>query len=326
MEFCSLSNLIYLPLFFITSVLRFLLYRKQSSFISSVSSKNTGVLENYSKAKAITKLVLFNLALVALCLALLNPCVEGKESFVEQQCREIFFVLDVSKSMLAQDLKPSRLDLSKEKIKKLLTMLSKDRVSLVLFSSEAFVQCPLTRDHSAFKMFLDQADVKTVSGGSTNLSAALKTCIKQYEKHSNQQTPIIVVFTDGEDFSSDLISIKKKAQDLNVKIFTLGIGTAEGAKIPDSDIYGNFTGYLKDKQGNEVVTKLNEGIIKNLATEFGGEYVSISQNEADIKLISKKIKEFEQQKVEDKKIKNIETQYQYFSLFALICALLEWLL
>lgn len=320
------SNLTYLPLFLIVGFLAIYLFKKRVAAVSMlVNSKNSFLISNYSRSKEFTKLACAIAALVVLFAVLLNPSTKKKAQIVEQMSRDVFVVLDTSRSMLSQDVKPSRLEFTKSKVRRFVNMLPKDRVGLVLFASDAYVQCPLTVDHSAFNMFLGQIDKDTVSGGSTSLASALQVCIDQCKK-DNTQSKIVVIFTDGEDFSSDLLNVKKQAKDLDLKIFAVGVGTKEGATIPKYDIYGRLTGSQKDKKGNEVISKLNEGIISNLADEFDGTYVSMTESNSDLKKIVREIKKFDKQKVEDKSISSYESVYQYFALVALLLLLVGWLL
>lgn len=317
--FLDCSNIAYLPIFCFVIALQLYLFKKRNFVIKNlVNLKNRFLLVNYSPIRSLAKLFLSMFSILFLFFVLLNPAIKKAEQLVEQKCRDIFVVLDVSKSMLAQDIKPSRLEFAKGKIKHLLKLLPTDRFGLVLFASNSYVQCPLTRDHSAFNMFLDHIDKETVSGGATSLASAIQVCIDQCKRDTNQNK-IIVIFTDGEDFSSDLLNVKKQAKDLDIKIFAMGIGTKEGASIPDYDMYGNLKGNLKDKSGKEVVSCLNEGIIENLAAEFSGTYVPLDKSNRDLKRIAKGIENFDKQKVEDKKLSAYDSIYPYFALASLIC-------
>src|SRR3990167_6914452 len=245
----GLNNFVYIPLFIIIAfIAAYYFKKKQLALKTLVDPENKFLLKNYSFFKEVAKLVLWLVALGAIFLIILDPSVFGSKNHVEPKSRDVFVVLDVSKSMLAQDIKPSRLQFIKKKIKDFLKLLPGDRFGLVLFASDAFVQCPLTRDCSAFNMFLDQVDTETVSGGSTSLASALKVCMEQSKKDNNHNK-IIVVFTDGEDFSSDLLNVKKQLSPEHAKekrvegVFAVGVGTAEGAKIPLYDSYGQLIGY-----------------------------------------------------------------------------------
>src|SRR3990167_2864195 len=203
----GLNNFVYIPLFIIIAfIVTYYFKKKELALKTLVNPENKFLVKNYYYTKEIAKLFLWFIALGAIFIIILDPSVYGSKNLIEQKSRDVFIVLDVSKSMLAQDIKPSRLQFTKEKIKKFLKLLPGDRFGLVLFASDAFVQCPLTRDHSAFNMFLDQVDTDTVSGGSTSLASALKVCMEQSKKDNNQNK-IIVIFTDGEDFSCDLFNV-----------------------------------------------------------------------------------------------------------------------
>jgi Ca-activated chloride channel homolog len=322
----AISNIIYLPTVLVISALVYWLFKKRTVAVAKlVHSKNRFLLLNCSNTKELVKLLSVFVALVMLGIVLLNPSTKKGEHFVEQRCRDVFVVLDVSKSMLAEDVAPNRLEFTKDKIRTFLRMLPKDRVGLVLFAAGAFVQCPLTRDHSAFNMFLGQIDQDTVSGGSTSIASAVQVCIDQCKKENNQ-SKIIVIFTDGEDFSSDLLNVKRQAAEMDIKIFAVGIGTKEGSTIPQLDKYGRLVGNQKDRKGKEVVTRLNEGIIENLAQEFNGVYVPMTNNNSDLKKIVKAVKKFDAHKVEDKQLSAYKSIYPFLALVALICLIFAWLI
>lgn len=303
-------------------------YRKKihvANILTNFSSSNS-MLFHFSVTKQLIKTILWVIGVTFLGAALLQPQWDKKEEVIEQQGRDVLIALDVSRSMLAQDYNPTRLAFAKKKIQKLVSSLSSERVGLILFSGTAFVQCPLTHDISAFSLFLDQVDAETISSGSTALDGAIGKALDVFGAIAQRKNKLLVVFTDGEDFSSNLAASKQKAQELGLHIFTVGIGTTEGAPVPIVDLEGNRIGHEKDAAGTIVMTRLNEGILRNLADDVGGTYVQSTQNNSDITAIIKRVEQFEKEALDDKRVARLEEQYPWFVGAAFICFLLEWLL
>lgn len=283
-------------------------------------------LLNFSLPRLYIKLFLFAAGIFFLLITLLHPQWNKKEETVMQQGRDLFIAIDVSRSMLATDCAPNRLECAKAKIKTLVKKLSCERVSLLLFSGTAFIQCPLTADYGAFFMFLDQVDVETIASGTTALDQVIKKVLEVYKTMEARKTKLLVVFTDGEDFSSNLQQFKQAATDQHLHIFTVGVGTQQGAPIPVLDEHGKQIGHIKDKKGSVVISRLNEGILYNVAQDSGGTYVAMTANDADVKTIASHVTAFEKEELGDKKFATLEEQYPYFLFVSLICFVLEWLL
>jgi len=257
---------------------------------------------------------------------LLRPQWDKREEVVQQEGRDLFVAVDISRSMLAEDYKPNRLEFAKEKIKKLVSKLKSERVGLLIFSGSTMVQCPLTSDYSAFFMFLDQLDVETISSGTTALDQPITRVLEIFEGMEGKKTKLLVIFTDGEDFSSNLAAVRQRAADQGVKIFTMGVGTPEGVPIPLINEKGERQGHIKDKAGNIVISRLNEGILSALASETGGIYLRLTDNDKDLKQLISVVEQFEKEKFEDKKLPALQEQYHYFLLVSFVCFAIEWLL
>ncbi len=284
------------------------------------------MLPGYSQAKFFGKTVALALAVIIASVALLKPQWGMQEHIVEQEGRELFIALDISRSMLASDVKPSRLAFAKSKIKKLVQMLPAERVGLVVFSGGAFVQCPLTRDTAAFNLFLDSVNVETLSSGTTSIAQALHTVMQTFDSLPARKNKIVVLFTDGEDFSEGLASIKEKAQAMGLTIVTYGVGTADGAPIPVMLDDQSMQGYQKDSHGKVVISRLNEGILQSLAHDSGGIYISPTQGNQDLQQLVQKIAMYEKEKFENKKIETEQDRYYFFTGCAFLLLLLEWVL
>jgi Ca-activated chloride channel family protein len=286
------------------------------------------LVTHFSRARSKIKIIVSTLGLFFLFIALLRP--QGKsEEDVQQEGRDLYVALDISRSMLAADCAPTRLACAKQKIKQMLPLLTCERVGLILFSGSAFVQCPLTRDISAFTMFLDQVDTETISSGSTVFGRAIQKALDAFEDMPNKKNKLLVIVTDGEDFSSDLTALKERARDQGLHIFALGVGSVQGAPVPAFDVYGKPVGHQRDSKGAIVISRLNEQLLAGLAHDVGGEYIKInnsSSDSSDIKKLVSRVQLFEKESFGAQKIRRAEEKYSYFVLVAFICFLLDWLL
>jgi Ca-activated chloride channel family protein len=322
------SSLIYLPLLAVFCALVFLkLVRSQKFFAVLAHAKwRHYLLKRYSFFRLLLKTVLLCLGATGLFLALLHPSWGKKEEIVSQQGRDLFIALDISRSMLAQDKKPNRLSYAKEKIKTLVHKLSSERVGLALFAGSSFIQCPLTSDYAAFFMFLEAVDAETVSSGTTALDQIIYKVLQLFKGMPAKKNKLLVIFTDGEDFSSNLANVKQKAHDMGLHIFTIGIGTQQGAPVPIIDDHGNQRGVEKDAKGGVIISRLNEGILKTLAHDTGGTYVNSTNDDKDVTRLVQLVESYEKEQLEDKKVSQVEEQYPYFLAGSFFCFVLEWLL
>lgn len=284
------------------------------------------LIRNFSVFKNSIKAILLSAAFILFSVALLRPQWSKKEESVAQQARDVFIALDISRSMLAADCAPNRLECAKKKIKSLLSYLSCERVGLILYSGAAFMQCPLTKDYGSFFMFLDQVDVETISSGSTNISAAITEALRAFEAIDKKKNKLLILFTDGEDFSSELGSVKERAKDQNLHVFAIGVGTNQGAPVPLIDNNGKQSGHQKDDTGNIVISRLNEALLKNLATDIGGKYISMTADNSDIEQLVRTISAYEKEELEEIKMNQLHDWYHYFITLGLIALLIEWLL
>ncbi len=285
-------------------------------------------LIGYSKIKFYLKASLLIFSLIFLGLAALAPQLAEPGKLVQQQGRDILIALDVSRSMLVRDLAPNRLELAKTKIKKLVNLLAADRVGLILFSGTAFAQCPLTKDRAALQMFLDDVDVETISAGGTALDSAISTALQMSEHSATEalQTKLLVIFTDGEDFSADLRTVEQQALAQHLDIFTVGVASVDGGPIPTYDLQGQQIGHQLDQSGKVVISKLNEQVLAELAQACHGLYTRVSDyNDSDLQKIKLAIAQYERQSFGVKQEQRVEL-YPYLAGASLFCLLLEWLM
>jgi Ca-activated chloride channel homolog len=237
---------------------------------SAVTRLTEGVSFKNQKLKA----VLTVLGAAFCILSLMRPQWGFKWQETIKSGIDIFLAVDVSKSMLASDIKPDRLSRSKLAIKDLVTRLKGDRMGLIAFAGTSFVQCPLTTDYNGFILTLDSLDANTIPYGGTSISSAIKAAIDAY-KGISVNDKVLVLITDGEGHDANAMDAVRQAKEKGITIFCIGIGTTEGELIPIIDPSGKKT-FLKDSQGNVVKTRLNEGMLKDIALATGGSYVRAS--------------------------------------------------
>lgn len=328
-EFAAWKNLPLLGVAFFGVIFLLLYHAYKSRYIVQALAFGTqrkNILKNYQSWRRILKYSLFVIAFLFVLVALLRPQWDLKNQVVEQEGRDILIAIDISRSMLAQDVSPNRLEFAKQKIKKLLYNLSCDRVGLMLFSGATVIQCPLTTDYSTFFMFLDQLDAETISAGTTSLDSAVIKAVALFESMPERKTKIFCLFTDGEDFSDNLTGVKEKAIQAGVSIFTIGVGTTHGAPIPVLDRQGVQIGLEKDADDTIIMSQLNENVLRGLSEKSGGKYIHAVESENDIKQLIALVEGFESSKMDNKNINRLEEQYPYFIIISFFCLLLEWIL
>lgn len=237
---------------------------------------------------------------------------------------DILLVVDVSRSMLTADVKPNRLERTKLAIRDLLKRLKGDRIGLMSFAGDAFLTCPLTVDYGGFVLSLQDLDVHSVPRGGTNLSAAIRKAMQEYETTGNKYKAIVII-TDGDNLEEDPMPEVQKAKDKGIKIFTIGVGTQEGELIRVPNDKGEMD-FLKDNQGNFVKSRLNEDLLQKIALETGGVYVRASGSQFGLDLIyDREITKFEKQEYQSRTERRYFERFQIPLAVALILLLVEWL-
>lgn len=257
--------------------------KKQNKLLKKIVTtyKNNSPLLYFSPLKKNIKYALLILASLALLATLARPFYGT--TLVEQKSKgiDILFAIDTSKSMLAQDIKPNRLERSKYAVLDLLQHLQGDRVGLVAFSGNAFLQCPLTLDYNAFRLSLEALDTQTIQKGSTNIAQALMTAELSFREESNYK--FVILITDGEDLAKGSLEAAKYLAKKGITVFTVGVGTSDGELIPIKLENGSID-YLKDASGKIVKTKLDEKTLKTIASITKGFYVPLGTGEGLMKI------------------------------------------
>lgn len=229
--------------------------------------------------------LLWFVALSALLVAMARPQwgIEKKE--VQQQGIEVMVALDVSASMLTQDIKPNRLSRAKMEIADLTTRLGGNEIGLVVFSGASFIQFPLTSDYNTALTFLDSARPGVISKAGTDVGDAIRTALKGFDfDHPSQK--VIVLITDGEAHDSDVLDMARQAADQDVRLYTIGFGSPQGEPIPQYDSAGNVVGYKKDQNGQVVISKLDETTLQKIAEIGGGKYYRAGADGSELTAIT----------------------------------------
>ncbi len=277
-----------------------------------------------SKRKRIIKAILFLVGFSCLILALCNLQTGSKLTEVKREGADIIVCLDVSNSMLAQDLSPNRLTRAKYALEKMIDLLEGDRLGLVIFAGEAYVQLPITTDYNAAKMFLESIGPGMVPVQGTNLADAIKKASDSFSNDEGKNRAIILI-TDGENHESEAIEAAEEANKKGIMINTIGIGSQNGVPIPLIE-NGIVKGYRKDKDGQTVVTKLNSDLLKTIAGKANGVFVQASQSDLGLGAVLDKIGELDKTKLESKMYSDYEDQFQWFIGLSIIFFFIEFLI
>lgn len=280
------------------------------------------MMPGYSKKRAVWKNVLFVMAYIFLIIALADPQIGTKLEDVKQEGLDIIVALDVSMSMEAQDIVPSRLKKAKHEVAKLIDLLQGDRIGLIAFAGMAHVQCPLTLDYSAAKLFLRMIDTRLIPVPGTALGEAIKRAIKSFESKEHKHK-VLVLITDGEDHGTKPIEMAKAAAKEGIVIYTIGLGSPEGVPIPLYDRSGKKIGFKKDKQGNVVTTKLDAATLQKIAFLTNGKYYISSSGETELKEVYEQISKMEKKKLKSRQFSQYEDRFQIFIILALILLIIE---
>jgi Ca-activated chloride channel family protein len=264
-------------------------------------------------------------ALVVLVLSVARPQYGMKLSIVIRKGVDVVIALDASASMLAEDIKPNRLERAKHAMASLIDRLRGDRVAIVAFAGEGFLQCPLTPDHGAAKMFLDVIDVGTVATPGTSLGSAIETAIMAFGPGKGKHR-VLVLLTDGEDHGSDPIGAARKAAEGGIRIYAIGLGSPSGEPIPLRGPNGELVEYKKDSSGETVLSRLDEATLRAIAREGGGVYFSATRGEAELEEIVRAISAMEGQEYRGREAAIYEERFQIPLLIAILLLVAEALI
>ncbi|MFH1856517.1 MAG: VWA domain-containing protein [Candidatus Omnitrophota bacterium] len=272
--------------------------------------------------RQVIKFVIIVIVFLLSIIALMRPQWGFQWQEIKHTGLDILIAVDTSKSMLAEDVKPNRLERSKLAIEDLVKNLKGDRVGLIAFSGTAFLQCPLTVDYDGFLLAVNDLNVDSIPRGGTSISSAIQVAMDSYEGGLNKYK-VLIIITDGEDHEGDAIEYGERARKDNIKIYCVGIGTAGGELIQIADDGGQKT-FLKDREGNVVKSRLNEDGLRQIAIAAGGAYVRSSGAEFGLDfLYNEKLSQLEKREIKSQMGKFYYERFQWSLLFALLLLICE---
>jgi Ca-activated chloride channel family protein len=269
------------------------------------------ITPNSSNFKSTLKLIILLFGLSFLIIGLVNPKIGTKLETVKREGVDIVFALDVSKSMLAEDIAPNRLEKAKRLVSEIINQLGSDRIGIIAYAGQAFPQLPITTDYGAAKMFLQSMNTDMLSSQGTAINEAINLATTYYDDEQ-QTNRILFIISDGEDHSEGItIDAVDKAVEEGIRIFTVGVGQAKGAPIPIKR-NGVVQSLKKDAQGEVVITKLNEEILKEIANEGNGEYINGSNTDEAVEFIKQQLNQIDKTEFEAKQFAEYKDQFQWF--------------
>lgn len=276
---------------------------------------------NRSHFKPILKLIVLCLAFGCLTIAMVNPKIGTKLETVKRQGVDIVFAVDVSKSMLAEDIAPNRLEKAKQLVTQIVNNLASDRIGIIAYAGKAFPQLPITTDYAAAKMFLQSMNTDMLSSQGTAINEAIQLA-RTYYDDEEQTNRVLIIISDGEDHSDVALDVAEAAAEEGVKIFTIGVGNVKGAPIPIKR-NGIVLNYKKDNAGETVITKLNEDTLKDIAGEANGEYINGTNTNEVVESIRDILNRMDKKEFEAKEFAEYKDQFQWFLALGIFFLLID---
>ncbi len=298
-----------------------LIQKKQlSQFKSEETIRN--LLPNLSKNRSIIRFISWTMGFALIIFSGANLQFGNKKEEVQRAGIDLMLCLDVSKSMLAEDLKPNRLSRAKLAINKIINSLGSDRIGVIVFAGDAFLQLPLTNDHSAAELFIQSIKPGIIPVPGTNIARALELAEKSFPE-SYPTNKAIVVITDGEEHDGLAIEIAENLEEKEIKVFTIGLGSSKGSTIPNFNKKGTRVGVKKDRNGGTIITRLNEPALIAIAESGGGTYVRGSNQSLGLRSMLTKIGEIEKTEYDAKEYTSYSSRYQWFLVLGIIFIFLD---
>lgn len=261
-------------------------------------------------------------ALFFLIGGLIDPKIGSRLEKVKRKGIDLYIALDVSNSMLAQDIKPDRLDRAKMAVSNLIDKLNGDRIGLIVFAGRAYKLLPLTTDYSAAKLFLSSVDTKIVPTQGTAIGSAINLATESFDNDKHNKA--IIVITDGENHMGDAVGSAKAAAEKHIRVFTIGMGLPDGAPIPMNDDSQN-PDFLRDQNGKIVITKLNETMLQQIAAAGNGAYARANNASVGLDQILDNLNKIQKKEIEEKQFTDYVHRFQYFLAIAILFLILELL-
>ena len=277
------------------------------------------LMPNASRVRPSIKFSILMVALTLLIIAAARPQFGQTEHTEKRQGIEAIIALDISNSMMAEDVAPNRLDRAKQMLSKMMDNMVNDKVGLVVFAGDAFIQLPITCDYVSAKMFLNTITPSLIKTQGTAIGQALSTSIRCFGEQSDASRAIILI-TDGENHEDDAVAVAKRAKEEGIKVLVVGIGKPEGSPIP----VPGTNNFFKDRQGNVVVSRLNEDMCREIAQAGGGIYVRCDNTNTAMRALQKELDTLATQEIETQVFTDYNEQFQSFALIALLLLVIDF--
>lgn len=317
-------NMLYLlaliPVFVLVYIIIYSRYKAAIVRFGSLPIMNM-LMPDRSLGKRHWKFVLFTLAMSMLIIALARPQFGSKLEEVKRDGIELVIALDVSNSMQAEDIKPNRLERAKQAILTLLDKLEDDRIGLIVFAGDAYTQIPLTTDYRSARLFLSNIQPNIVSKQGTAVGSAIELGMRSFSP-SEESAKVIVIISDGENHEGDALDAAKAANEKGIKIYTIGMGSKEGAPIPER----GKSGFIKDKQGNVVISRMNAEMLSKIAASGGGKYYTASNSNVGLNRLYGNLDKLQKAELESVSYSEYDDQYHYFVWVALLLLIIEFII
>lgn len=281
-------------------------------------------LVDIAKNKPVVKFIFRSIALIFLILGIANLQLGSKLEKVKRSGIDLMIAIDVSKSMLAEDIKPSRMESAKQFVSRLIDRMQNDRIGLIIFAGNAYLQMPLTIDYASAKMFLKTINTNMVPTQGTAIGEAIRLARESFDASQNKHKALIVI-SDGEDHEEGTLDLAKEFNEEGGKIYTIGIGSAKGAPIP---IYRGSTqvDFKRDQEKNVVLSKLNEVMLQQLAVAADGKYIRLTGSPNELDYLAKELASIEKKDFEERVFTDYDDKFQYFLAIALLFLVIEQLI
>lgn len=321
-RFEHITCLYALPLVLLVAVLAYLFYQRKNVQLSKIGALHMmdRLMPDRSTRKEWTKYVLWMVGLTFLIIACSNPQWGTKKEKVKATAADIYIALDISRSMDAQDISPSRLERAKKFVEELIQTLRGDRIGLISFAGSAYLQIPLTSDYAAVQLYTNAANTDQAGTQGTAISEAINLANKAFEEDTPHQRALIII-SDGEDHDSEAIAKASDARDQGLVTFTVGVGTTEGGMVPIIE-RGRET-YKKYENGTPVQSKLNIELMQELASAGGGSFYLVNQGSEAIADLKSRLERIQKREVEQKSFTEYNSYFQYFLIIGILCLLLD---
>ncbi len=311
-----------IPLLIILYVLYQFINKKQLKIFADEHLLDK-IMPDFKAGRKHTKFILFISTLAMLLFAAADPQIGSKLSKVKHKGAEVIVALDVSNSMLAEDVYPSRLDASKMALEKLIDRLDENPIGLIVFAGDAFVQLPITSDYVSAKMFLSSINPGIVPVQGTNIAAAIELAMKSFSSQDDKNNKVLVIISDGEDHEQGAIDMAAEASKKGIIIHTIGMGKPEGAPIPVINKFGKKD-YKTDKDGNVIITKTNDALLQQIASSANGVYVRAENSSTILNEIVSRIEKLASKETEADIYSDFDHQYQYPLMLSFLLFMIEF--